>query len=298
MTSLEVTPLSRALGAEVRGIDLNAATHDDIEQIRALLIDHLVLFFPGQQITLDAHVSLGRQFGELEVNPNLPGPDGGPPEVVELRASWGGTADEWHTDVTFLPQPSVLSIMHFVDGPGLGGDTMWSNQYLAFSELSAPLQELLRGLSALHDATPHGKPEMTSIHPVVRIHPESGREALFVNEHFTRRIVELSFSESQMLLDHLRQWSSQERFTVRYRWTPGTIAMWDNRCTQHFVVNDFEGERVIQRVTVLGDTPSGPGPRWAPFTSAHRGAASLHDLPLTRHLSTKGRPGSDGGSNP
>ncbi|MEQ8839385.1 MAG: TauD/TfdA family dioxygenase [Acidimicrobiales bacterium] len=290
MTSFELTPLSRALGAEVRGIDLNATTDSDVEQMKALLLEHLVLFFPGQTITLDAHVALGRRFGELEVNPNLPGPDGAPPEVVELRASWGGTADEWHTDVTFLPQPSVLSIMHFVDGPTLGGDTMWSNQYLAFSELSEPLQELLRGLSALHDATPHGKPEMTAVHPVVRTHPESGRESLFVNEHFTRRIVEMSFSESQMLLEHLRQWSSQERFTVRYRWTPGTVAMWDNRCTQHFVVNDFEGERVIQRVTVLGDTPAGPGPRWAPFSSTHVGAASLHDLPLKRHLSTKDHP--------
>lgn len=288
MSHLAVEPLSKALGAEVRGLDLNAVTADEVDQIRALLLEHLVLLFPGQDITLEGHVALGRQFGELEINPNLPGPEGAPPEVVELRASFGGIADEWHTDVTFLPQPSVMSILRYVTGPPLGGDTMWSNQCLAFSELSEPMQELLCGLTALHDATPHGKPEMTAIHPVVRTHPESGRNALFVNEHFTRRIVEMSHGESQMLLDHLRQWSKQERFTVRYRWTPGTVAMWDNRCTQHFVLNDFTGERIIQRVTVLGDAPTGPGPRWDPFVAAHVGAASLHDLPLKRHLAGQG----------
>jgi taurine dioxygenase len=288
MSHLAVEPLGKALGAEVRGLDLNAVNADAVDQIRALLLEHLVLCFPGQDITLEGHVALGRQFGELEINPNLPGPEGAPPEVVELRASFGGIADEWHTDVTFLPQPSVMSILHYVTGPALGGDTMWSNQCLAFSELSDPMQELLCGLTALHDATPHGKPEMTAIHPVVRTHPESGRNALFVNEHFTRRIVEMSHGESQMLLDHLRQWSKQERFTVRYRWTPGTVAMWDNRCTQHFVLNDFTGERIIQRVTVLGDAPTGPGPRWDPFVAAHVGAASLHDLPLKRHLAAQG----------
>lgn len=286
MSDITVEPLTKALGAEVRGLDLNHVNVDDVAQIRELLVEHLVLFFPGQDLTVESHVALGRRFGELEINPNLPGPDGAPQEVVELRASWGGIADEWHTDVTFLPQPSVMSILHFVTGPELGGDTMWSNQYLAFSELSAPMQDLLSGLTALHDATPHGKPEMTAIHPVVRTHPESGRNALFVNEHFTRRIVEMSHLESQMLLDHLREWSHQERFTVRYRWTPGTIAMWDNRCTQHFVMNDFEGERIIQRVTVLGDMPVGPEVRWPPFVGTRVGATSVHDGPLQRHLSS------------
>jgi len=286
MSGITVEPLTKALGAEVRGLDLDHVTGEEIAQIRSLLVEHLVLFFPGQHLTVQSHVALGRQFGELEINPNLPVPDDAPPQVVELRASWGGIADEWHTDVTFLPQPSVMSILHFVTGPELGGDTMWSNQYLAFSELSAPMQDLLSGLTALHDATPHGKPEMTAIHPVVRTHPESGRNALFVNEHFTRRIVEMSHQESEMLLDHLREWSHQERFTVRYRWTPGTIAMWDNRCTQHYVMNDFEGERIIQRVTVLGDLPEGPGARWLPFVGTRVGATSVHDGQLQRHLAS------------
>lgn len=289
-TDLVVTPLGRALGAEVRGLDLNAATDADVAAIAQLLLDHLVLFFPDQDLTWDGHVAFGEKFGELEIHPNLPSPDGGPPEMVELRASWGGVADEWHTDVTFLPSPSVMSIMHMVACPDVGGDTMWANQFLAYEELSDPMRDLLGGLTALHDATPHGKPEMKAIHPVVRTHPETGRRSLLVNEHFTRRIVELSHVESEVLLRFLCEWSTQERFTVRYRWKPATVAIWDNRCTQHFVVHDFEGERVIQRVTVLGDHPTGDEPRWSPYVNARHGAASLHDLPLQKFLKARAEP--------
>lgn len=288
MTSTSIHPLGRALGAEVHGLDLNMVTADDVAEIRSQLLEHLVLFFPDQDLTWDGHVALGRMFGELEVHPHLPSPDGGPREIVELKASFGGVADEWHTDVTFLPNPSVMSIMHMVECPAVGGDTMWANQYLAFEELSEPMRDLVGGLTALHDASPHGRPEAQAVHPVVRTHPETGRRSLMVNEHFTRRIVELSHDESTTLLDHLCTWSTRERFTVRYRWKPGTIAMWDNRCTQHFVVHDFEGERVIQRVTVLGDTPVGEPARWKPYVNSRHGAASIHDLPLTRFLASTG----------
>lgn len=289
METTQVRRLGAALGAEVTGLDLDTADDDDVAAIRTLLLEHLVLFFPGQSLSLDGHVALGRRFGELEIHPNLPNPDDDHPEVVELKASFGGIADEWHTDVTFLPNPSVMSIMHMVTCPEVGGDTMWANQYLAYERLSAPLRDLVDGLHAVHDATPHGKPEMSALHPVVRVHPETGRRSLLVNEHFTRRIAELSHDESRMLLDHLVRWSVREQFTVRYRWTPGTVAMWDNRCTQHFVVNDFEGERVIQRVTVLGDEADGPvGPlagdrRWPVFGSERLSAATMHDLVLRGH---------------
>jgi taurine dioxygenase len=284
MAAVDVNRLSIALGAEVRGVDLDSVDGDGVATIRALLLEHLVLFFPAQRLTLDGHVALGRKFGELEIHPNLPSPEGGPREIVELRASAGGVADEWHTDVTFLPHPSVMSIMHMVACPEVGGDTMWANQYLAYDELSAPLRDLLDGCTALHDATPHGKPEMKARHPVVRIHPETGRRSLLVNEHFTRRIVELSHAESEVLLPFLTRWATQERFTVRYRWTPGTIAIWDNRCTQHFVVHDFEGERIIQRVTVLGDDPKGDAPRWEPYRASRRGTAAMHDVRMRQAL--------------
>ena len=284
MPEIAVERLSVALGAEVRGLDLAALDADGVAMVRDLLLEHLVVFFPDQHLAGDDHVALGRKFGELEIHPNLPSPEGGPREIVELRASFGGTADEWHTDVTFLPSPSVMSIMHMVQCPEVGGDTMWANQYLAFAELSAPMREMLSGLSALHDATPHGKPEMQARHPVVRVHPETGRASLMVSEHFTRRIVELSKSESDTLLAYLFRWSVQERFSVRYRWTPGTIVMWDNRCTQHCVVNDFTGERIIQRVTVLGDHPVGPPARWEPYHPTTKGTATRDDAIMLRDI--------------
>ena len=117
---------------------------------------------------------------------------------------------------------------------------MWSNLYLAFESLSKPLQDLCLKLTALHDAHPHNHPEQTSIHPVVRKHPDTGRAALYVNEHFTRRLVEMTAQESETLLGYLTKWVASPKFTVRYSWEPGTVCIWDNRCTQHFVINDFE----------------------------------------------------------
>ena len=143
--------------------------------------------------------------------------------------------------------------------PPVGGDTMWSNLYLAFESLSKPLQDLCLKLTALHDAHPHNHPEQTSIHPVVRKHPDTGRAALYVNEHFTRRLVEMTAQESDVLLGYLTKWVASPKFTIRYSWKPGTVCIWDNRCTQHFVINDFEGERVIERITVMGDEVAAAG---------------------------------------
>jgi len=153
---------------------------------------------------------------------------------------------------------------------------MWANMYKAYAELSPAMREFCEGLSALHDADPHGHPERTAVHPVVRVHPETGRKSLFVNEHFTRRIVELGHEESAALLGFLTRWVTSPRFTVRYHWTAGTIAMWDNRCTQHHVLNDFDGERVIQRVTIrAATTPS----RRPPPRSTNGGADSVFARP-------------------
>jgi taurine dioxygenase len=284
-----VTPLSAALGAEVTGIDLSAATQDDAEAIRRLLPEHLVLFFPGQRLSIDAHVALGRRFGPLEGHPNLKNPFTQHPEIFELVASHGGVADEWHTDLTFRPDPALMSILHMVKCPAVGGDTMWTSLERAYDALSAPMKDLCDGLTALHDALPHNHPEQMTVHPVVRTHPVTGRRALYVNEHFTRRLVELNAEESRVLLDFLTRWVQQPRFTVRYRWREGTIAMWDNRATQHFVLNDFEGERVIQRVTVMGDRPeSAVAARYEPYVRAGwQSATSRHDRQLHEYLTRR-----------
>ena len=268
--SFEVRRLSGSLGAEVRGVALAEVDAAAAEEIRRLLLEHMVLFFPEQHLTPDEHIAFGRHFGELESHPNLD-LRRERPEFFELRAvdGGGGIADEWHSDLSCAPTPSVLSILQAKVVPEVGGDTMWTNTCRAYEELSAPLRDLCDGLTAYHDAGPHLAPDKGYIHPVVRVHPETGRRALFVNEHFTRRIVELSDVESAALLALLTRWVQQPRFTVRYRWTAGTIAMWDNRCTQHHVLNDFVGERVIQRVTVMGDVPQPavPLPRWEPSVS-------------------------------
>ena len=274
----QLTRLSTALGAEVRGVDLGAGGEAEAETIRKLLLDHLVLFFPDQKLSMDDHITFGRRFGNLEGHPNLKTAHPNHPEIFELTASQGGIADEWHTDLTFLNEPSVMSILHMVKCPPTGGDTMWTSLYDALAGLSPPLQELCEGLSSLHDAHPHGRPEQMTVHPVVRVHPETGRKALYVNEHFARRIVEMSAQESDLLLAYLTKWVTQPRFTVRYRWSEGTIAIWDNRCTQHFVLNDFDQERVIQRVTVMGDQVKGPDPRWPPWKGGTTQASAM-----TRH---------------
>ncbi len=283
---MEVIPLAPSLGAEIRSLALGRASDAEIDRVKELLFEHLVLFFPEQHLSVDEHVGFARHFGPLEAHPNLDSPECDVPEIFELMATHGGVADEWHSDITFRDEPSIFAILNMVKCPAVGGDTMWANMYKAYDELSPPLRDLCDGLTALHDAHPHGHPDQMAIHPVVRVHPVTGKRSLFVNEHFTRRIVEMSHEESDMLLGHLTRWATNPRFTVRYHWTKGTIAIWDNRCTQHFVLNDFDEERVIQRATVMGDQPEPAAPpRWPAWVSGgFTGAMGRHDRQLNRQL--------------
>lgn len=274
----------------MRGVDIARADAKDVERIKALLLEHLVLFFPDQSMSIDEHVAFGRHFGQLEGHPNLKNPFTDHPELFELAASHGGTADEWHTDLTFQEEPALLSILRMVKCPPTGGDTLWSSLYAAYEGLSAPMRDLCDGLTALHDATPHKRPDRVAVHPVVRVHPQTERRALYVNEHFTRRIVELCAAESDTLLHYLTNHVKSPQFTVRYRWSENTVAIWDNRCTQHAVLNDFDSERIIQRVTVTGDRPVGNPPRWSPAIRTDRiSAATRHDWQLYSYLSEHNR---------
>lgn len=281
-----VKRLSAALGAEITGVTLAETSSDERDEIWKLLHQHKVIFFPGQFMKAEDHIEYGRHFGPLEGHPNLKErtPDDHP-ELFRLEASTGGIADEWHTDLTFQEQPALMSILNMKVCPEVGGDTMWANLIAAYEGLSAPLQEMLDGLSALHDAHPHNRPDKMAIHPLIRVDPETGKKALYVSEHFTRRIVEMSAQESDLLLGYLTKWVQQPAFTVRYRWSEGTICMWDNRFTQHFVVNDFDEERVIERVTVMGDRPLGNQPRWRPWPEIREmSALARHDRQLARFL--------------
>ena len=269
-------PISGALGAEVHGLDLATIDDDGFAELLALLRQHLVVFLPDQHLSPDAHRDLGRRFGEIEIHPFIPKLDEDHPEIVLLESDHGYIADVWHTDVTFSDEPPKFSILNMLKSPSVGGDTMWSNQHLVFESLSAPMQELLLGLTALHTAEVFGQPGVTAEHPVVREHPDTGRPSLFVNRQFTKRILELSAGESAALLEHLWSFSEQSQFNCRYSWAEGTIGIWDNRATQHYVVNDFDGPRAISRVTVIGDDPQPAGAvgRWERFTPGRTSAAA------------------------
>jgi len=282
-----IRQLAGSLAAEISGVKLAGATGEEIDAIKSLLTQHKVLVFPDQNLSPNEHVALGEKFGELEgAHPNLAKPDMPSPHIFELKATEGGIADEWHTDLTFTDSPPLMSILNMVTCPEAGGDTMWTNLIAAYNELSEPMQEMLDGLTALHDARPHGNREAMAIHPVVRVHPETGEKALYVNEHFARRIVEMNAFESEALLAFLTRWVQNPRFTARIKWSSGMIGMWDNRVTQHFVIDDFVGERVIQRVTVLGDHPEGvSAPRFEPWTKRAKLSATSHwDAQLYRFL--------------
>lgn len=289
-TGLRVRQLSGVIGAEIHGLDLHHPLDEaTVAAIRAELLAHRVVFVPGAHLTPAEHVAFASNFGELTPgHPVIPGLDEHP-EVFEidytnvrnLAQTYGKVVDansrtkanglDWHTDVTWVSTPPLGSILNAIDIPDAGGDTMWSNQVAAFDALSESMKGYLRTLTALHDGTESfghfyeklggtwdGDPieKLTAIHPVVRTHPETGEESLFVNKGFTRRIVELTDGESAALLRYLYDHSVRPEFTVRYHWTAGDLAFWDNRATMHSVIGDYGDEhRRIQRITLRGDTP-------------------------------------------
>lgn len=283
--NLKIVPLTTSLGAEIRGVNLAELQLEDVADFVDLLNLHKVLLFPDQSLTVDQHVAFGALFGELQGHPHYENPITKHEQIFELAASHGGVADEWHSDISFKPSPALYSILKMVKCPAIGGDTLWTNSEAAYEALTPPLRALCDGLSALHTAEAHGRPEVMAVHPVVRVHPDTGKRSLFVNEHFTKRLVEMSIEESNYWLTYLTRWVGKTRFSVRYRWQAGTIAMWDNRCTQHKVLNDFAEERIIQRVTVMGDRPEGGQPKWPVYTSSLNASdTSRYDAPLLEYF--------------
>ncbi|WP_199443628.1 TauD/TfdA dioxygenase family protein [Umezawaea beigongshangensis] len=276
--TFQVRPISGSLGAEVRGVDLGAIDDERFTEIHDLLMRHLVLFFPDAGgLTPEAHEAFGSRFGELEVHPFLPKLDGHD-KIVVLDSDQGARADVWHTDVTFVQSPPIASVLQITVTPEAGGDTMWSNQYLACEALSEPVRDMLEGTTAQHlFVHPNGSFRGEVEHPVIRTHPVTGRKSLYVNRMFTRRILQLSKGESDALLEHLFTVSESPQRTCRYRWVPGAVAMWDNRATQHYAVNDYVGRRVGQRVTVMGDEPRGAEPRWAKYQEPGMSATAVKD---------------------
>lgn len=252
----------------VSGIDLSQTLDDElIAEIRSAWLDHQVLFFRDQDITLDQHRDFARAFGELYLHPTIPGPEGYPEALaIHTTAQTRKAAGEgWHTDVSASDEPPSASILRLVEVPPCGGDTLFCSMYAAYDALSDHWKRFIDPLDARHSAAArHGgefgisnveHPE--SVHPVVRTHPETGRKALYVNQGFTMSIEGMSKAESRATLDFLFSHCQDPAFHVRFQWEPNSMAMWDNRSVMHNAIYDYHPHtRRGFRFTVKGDRPS------------------------------------------
>ena len=275
---ITVSPIAGALGAEIGGVDIAAGVDDEtIAEIRRALLEHLVIFFRDQRLDDASHKAFSRRFGELFVHPNF---DLGQTEreivrVVRAPGDERIVGEEWHADTTMMPEPPMGAILYAVEVPPYGGDTLFANQYLAFDSLSDGMKRMVSGLRAVHSDIRVAGPRAglnarraikvredanwrptESVHPVVRTHPETGRKALYVNVAHTAGIVGMPPEQSEPLLQHLFQHQIKPEYTCRFQWRAGSLAFWDNRCTQHYPVNDYHGyRRILHRITLAGDTP-------------------------------------------
>ena len=269
-STLRVTPLSPVIGAEVSGVDLAQALDAAVlTELKDAWAKHLVLFFRDQRLTFAQHKALGRRFGELHVHPAAP-KDDEHPEILVVHGDdkvQFVAGSLWHSDVSCDREPPLGSILRVVQVPSSGGDTLFANMYAAYEGLSDRLQRLLAGLTAIHDGEQYYRGRYGSAnlrddrhpaaeHPVVRTHPVTGRQALFVNQGFTTRIKELPISESDALLAFLFRHCERPEFHCRFQWREHSVAFWDNRCTQHLAIWDYYPQtRHGYRVSIKGDVP-------------------------------------------
>ena len=274
---LSFTPLGPYIGAQVSDLDVSRPLSDaQFEQLYHGLLRHQVLFLRDQQITPEQHRALAVRFGDLHIHPVYPHAEG-VEEIIVLDTHQDNPPDNdnWPTDVTFIDTPPAIALLASKVLPAAGGDTLWTSGIAAYEALSEPFKQLLTGLSAEHDfkksfqeykyrKTPEEHQRWQQAvdkhppvqHPVIRTHPVSGKKALFVNEGFTTRIVELSEKESDAVLRFLFAHATKPEFQVRWRWQPNDLAIWDNRVTQHYANADYyPARRIMQRATVLGDRP-------------------------------------------
>lgn len=281
--SLTVKPLGFAAGAEIRGIDLRRPL-DAADQLRIneAWLRHLVLVFPGQELTPQEQIAFARSFGALDQHESqapstlLPGHN----EILVLsnkvvngkKSGTYNSGRNWHTDLSYTTTPAKGALLHCKEKPAVGGDTMWANLYMAYETLSPTIRKLVDGLEAVHDVSlirgiEQRDPALVAdmkrrnpavIHPVVRVHPETGRKSLLVGQRI-RGFLGMSDDESQSLLALLNAHATSPEFVYRHRWTVGDVLMWDNRCSCHVALADFDQTqpRVMHRCSMKGEVESG-----------------------------------------
>jgi taurine dioxygenase len=279
---LDVQKIAGSLGAEVRGVDLSKDVSEEVlAEIRMALLDNLVIAIRDQSITPDQQLAFARRWGEIHLHPFMQGMEDYP-EILKIvkrptdKKNFGGS---WHTDQMFSPSPAMGTMLYALEVPSAGGDTLFTNQYLAYESLSDEMKKIAgqlrtvcvgdnfkaaNGLSRKERYDRHmsemkvkdpGDVITTSIHPLVRTHPETGRKSIYIGGH-VQNFDGMTDEESQPLMDFFMKQSIRPEHTCRVRWETGTLTFWDNRCTQHFAINDYPAEtRIMHRITVRGDQP-------------------------------------------
>ena len=275
-TTVEIRPLTGAIGAEISGVDISKAlTAQTVDEIRQALLAHLVIFLRDQDITPAQQLAFVSRFGEPDIYPFVKGLDDYPQITPVLKRpeetiNFGGI---WHSDTVYQAEPPMATVLYAKELPPIGGDTLFASQYQAYESLSAPLRTFLEGLTAVNSAAKGSSAQtredrvvdggtglaaevMQAEHPVVRTHPETGRKALYVNTGHTVRFTGMTEAESTPILEYLYQHQIKPEFCCRFVWRPGSLAFWDNRCAQHYPVNDYHGHtRLLHRITLKGDKP-------------------------------------------
>jgi len=277
---IEVRPMAGALGAEVEGVDVAALDDATLAQLRAALVEHGVVVLRDQKLSREAQLAFARRLGTPEIHPIANGM-AEHPEIIRVLKPAGQRAffgTSWHSDNSFFERPTAFTVLYGETIPPVGGDTVFASMEKAYETLSEPMRRFLDPLQAVHSAASAYDPRTTGdakykgdapitytysdkiyeevVHPVVRTHAESGKRSLYVNPMFAQRIVGLESHESRAMLDMLFAHAVRPEFTVRVRWAPGSLTLWDNRSVQHYAIDDYEGfDRVMYRVTLQGERP-------------------------------------------
>jgi len=274
---IEVRPISGALGAEIDGVDLSRDLSDaEVAEVRQAWLDNLVVFFRDQTMTPAQQVALAERFGEPIEYPFIQGLPGFPviTPVVKLANETINFGGLWHTDTTYQQRPPMASMLYALELPPYGGDTLFANCYLAYETLSDGMKAMLDPLTGVYSShkgrvvdtrapragdSPKENASVARVaeHPVIRVHPETGRKALYISFAHTTCFKGWTEAESKPVLDYLFEHQTRPEFTCRFRWDVGSVALWDNRCALHNPINDYHGhKRVLHRVTFAGDAPA------------------------------------------
>lgn len=273
---IKTRPLALFLGAEISGVDLGKPMDDvTFEAVHDALMKHQVIFFRDQKLTTETQLELAKRFGPPTYSKKLPKYEGNDyASVINTDGSTINVGGKWHTDNTDFTAPPMGAVLYCEQTPSFGGDTLFASMYAAYDNLSEGMRKYLDGLYALHDnsdvvrrfaGTAFLNKEAAEVpppakHPVVRVHPVTGRKALYVNSSYTRSIVGVPDVESRHILNLLFEHVQLPEFQVRFKWEPGSVAIWDNRATQHYAPNDYREKRLMRRVQIDGDVPKGPTP--------------------------------------